>query len=422
MQNNFKKIILVMVLCLSMTFALIGCGKSGQESSAESTTAAETTEIQTTAAQETTEAETTTAEESTEADSSDGAEDEEDEDSIFTKRDLEQEADLSEAEEIVLADDKDVTITEEGIYLVSGSAENTTIRVEAVDAKVQIVLDGVTITNEDAPAIYVVDAKKVFITTTEGSQNSLTVTGVIEMEGETNLDAVIYSKDDLVLNGLGTLNIESTDNGIVCKDDLKATGGTYVINAVDDGIEVKDSVSICGGDFTIDSGKDCIHVENDEDYSKGSIYIEGGTFNLTAAKQGLQAMTTIVINGGEFNIQATEGMEATYIQINDGTIYISASDDGLNASANSSDYDVLIEINGGTLTIVMGAGDTDAVDANGSIVVNGGYIDITGQSSFDYDVSGTLNGGTVYVNGTQITEMPEGMQGGRGGMGGGHMK
>ena len=107
-----------------------------------------------------------------------------------------------------------------------------------------------------------------------------------------------------------------------------------------------------------------------------------------------------------------EGIEATYIQINDGTIKINSSDDGINASDKSSYYDVIVEINGGNITIIMASGDTDAVDANGSIYVNGGTMNITAAtSSFDFDVEGKLNGGTVTVNGVVLTEMVESMMG-----------
>ncbi len=77
-----------------------------------------------------------------------------------------------------------------------------------------------------------------------------------------------------------------------------------------------------------------------------------------------------------------------------------------------------IIVNDGDITINMGAGDTDAMDANGSITINGGNINITGSSAFDYDTTGTLNGGTVTVNGQQVTQLTSSMPGG-GGMRGG---
>ena len=138
----------------------------------------------------------------------------------FTERDLEQTADTSEAQNITVADNKTIDITDEGVYSINGSAENCTIRINAEDsAKVQLVLDGVNIDNENFPAIYVLSADKVFITTTD-SDNTLTVSGQFTADGENNTDAVIYSKDDIVLNGTGTLNVTSYyGNGITCKDD-----------------------------------------------------------------------------------------------------------------------------------------------------------------------------------------------------------
>ena len=110
------------------------------------------------------------------------------------------------------------------------------------------------------------------------------------------------------------------------------------------------------------------------------------------------------------------------MQINGGTINIYATDDGINASTKSSALDVVVEITGGDITIEMGSGDTDALDANGYLVITGGNIDITAQFAFDYDSGVTFTGGTVTVNGEEVTEITESMMmgggfGGRGGFG-----
>ena len=149
---------------------------------------------------------------------------------IFTERDLEQSADLSSAQTFTVTDGQNIEITSDGVYVISGSAKNASIIVNAGDEdKVQIVLDGVSITNESTPCIYVKSADKVFVTTTKDTTNNLTVSGSFTPDGETNTDAVIFSKDDIVLNGEGTLNINSSDNGVTGKDDLKVTGGTINI-------------------------------------------------------------------------------------------------------------------------------------------------------------------------------------------------
>ena len=141
--------------------------------------------------------------------------------------------------------------------------------------------------------------------------------------------------------------------------------------------------------------------------------------NLTAGDDGIQANAINQIDGGIITItSATEGIEGTYVQINGGEITINASDDGINATSKS-EYDVLLEVNGGTISVVMGAGDTDAFDSNGEIAINGGTITIEGMSAFDSDGTATLNGGDVTVNGEKITEITQmQMGGGRGGNGG----
>ena len=339
-------------------------------------------------------------------------------DELFTERDLTQTADLSDAKEIALQSGKNVTITKAGVYRVTGSAENVTIIVDAGDEdKVQLVLDGVSVTNADAPCIYVRNADKVFVTLS--GDNSLSVTGQFTADGDTNTDGVIFSKDDLTLNGAGSLTVNSSDNGIVGKDDLKITGGTYKITAASKAIEANDSIRVAGGSFTIKAGTDGLHAENEDDDSLGYIYIGCGSFSMSVGDDGIHAVSLVQIDGGTFTISAAECMEGTYIRINDGTFDLSSWDDGINAARKSSAYSTpTVEINGGTINITMSAGDTDGIDSNGDIIVNGGTISVSGNSTFDYDGTAQLNGGTIYCNGQQVTEIPNQMMGGRGGMGG----
>ena len=339
---------------------------------------------------------------------------------LFTKRDLAQTADLSEAQSITVNDGQTIDITDEGVYVISGSAKNCTIRVSADEAaKIQLVLDGVSITNDDFPAIYVISADKVFITAAD-SENNLTVSGQFRADGDTNTDAVVFSKDDLVLNGTGTLNITSNyGNGVTCKDDLKITGGSYNVTTALDSFEANDSISVYDGTFNIKTEKDGFHCENDE--AEGTITILGGTYTISGGSDGMQACVLLQIDGGTMDITAAEGLEATYVLINDGDINISASDDGINASASTNAYETAVEINGGNLNVAVGQGDTDAIDSNGSVYINGGTINITAQmSSFDYDRTAEFNGGTIIINGQEVSEIPQSMMGGgmHGGMGG----
>ena len=333
---------------------------------------------------------------------------------IFTDRDLEQNVDTSNATKYSVSDNKNITIDKEGIYVISGSAKNVSIIVDTDDeSKVQLVLSDLTITNESTPCIYVKNADKVFVTIT--GNNNLTVNKTFTSDGTTNTDAVIFAKDDLVINGTGNLNISSTNNGITSKDDLKITGGTISIDCTADALEANNSIAIYDGTITINTKKDGLHAEYDEDDSVGYVYIAGGTLSVTASDDAIHATTIVQIDGGNITTNSKEGIEGTYIQINDGTISIKATDDGINAGSKSKKYSVTIEINGGSISVEMGQGDTDAIDSNGNIYINGGTINITAQSAFDYDGEGKLNGGKVTVNGSEITELTNQMMGGHGG-------
>lgn len=323
------------------------------------------------------------------------------------------------------------SITKGGTYTLSGNYGTIVINTEEA---VELVLTDAQITSEAGPAIYVENAKTVSIV--------LNGTNTITATTTEDLDGAIYSKDDLVFSGDGTLEVKSNYDGIVSKDSLVINSGTFVINSDDDGIRGKDNVAIVDGNITINAGGSAIKSTNDTEDGKGYIAIDGGTFNLTATTDGIHAEGNVTINGGNFtinagddgihgvglleinngtfNIKAAEGIEATYVRINGGTINIEASDDGINAANKSTAYSATVEINGGELTITMGQGDTDGIDSNGNLYINGGTINITGQSPFDYDGEAVYNGGTMIVNGEETTEITNQFDGGM--QGGGMMK
>lgn len=153
--------------------------------------------------------------------------------------------------------------------------------------------------------------------------------------------------------------------------------------------------------------------ENDGINSEGDLTITGdGSLTVNAADDGIHADGKLVVESGKITITGVEGLEATYVKIDGGTLNITASDDGINATSKSDKYSVKIEINGGDITISMGQGDTDAIDSNGDLIINGGTINITAQSAFDFDGTGQLNGGAVTVNGSKITTLTNQMMGG----------
>ena len=276
------------------------------------------------------------------------------------------------------ADGSTITITEKGVYVVSGTLEDGQIIVDASDSdKVQIVLDGVNINCETNAAIYVREADKVFITLAENSSNTLGGGNEYTQIDDNTVDGVIFSKSDLVCNGTGSLTIEADyKHGIVSKDDLVITGGTYKITAADNGITAKDQLKILDGSFDIDAANSAVKAKNTDDTELGNIYIAGGVFTVKAEQDGFHATGSIVVDDGTITVnsgddgfhaeldtvirggtilveKSNEGLEGKRVVVNGGDITINASDDGINA-ANSGD-DGANAINPGTNA--AGSGD-----------------------------------------------------------------
>lgn len=324
---------------------------------------------------------------------------------LFTARDLNQTPELKGAKEVTVLSGKDVTLTEEGVYVLRGSASDSTVLVDAgKDATLQLVLDGLHITNREHPAIYIRSAAKVFVTI--AADSVLSTTGKFLKDGGSKVDAVIFSRADLVLNGTAALTVDSTSNGIACKNVLKVTGGEYNITAASKAFEVKDSIFIFDGTFNLKAGTDGLHAEDKDDDTKGTIRILSGDFVMNVEDDAIHADAAVTIDGGSFIISAAEGIESTYVLINGGSLSMEAWGDGINAGRKSPVSRPTIEITGGEIIIVMSDGDTDGIDSNGDLIITGGHIDITGSSAFDTDGNITFTGGTVVVNGQPVDSIP----------------
>lgn len=297
-------------------------------------------------------------------------------DDMFTDRDKEVGYDEDTATAITLSDnasscdsssvsisDNTITITDEGTYLLTGSLSDGQVIVDADDKKVQLVLDSVDINCDTSAALYVKAADKVFVTLASDSENTLSNTNDFVAIDDNNIDAVIFSKDDLTLNGSGTLTVTAKyGHGIVSKDDLVITSGTYQITAAKHALSGQDSVRIADGILTLNAGTDGIHSENTDDDAKGFIYIANGDISITADSDGFDAEETLQVDGGNIEVYAGddglhsdddliitagtinvtksyEGLEGMTVTIEDGDISVVSSDDGINASGDGSSGD-----------------------------------------------------------------------------------
>ena len=329
---------------------------------------------------------------------------------MFTDRDLKSDYDTSSAVNITLngtsassdgdgvsIDGSNVTISKEGIYILTGALDNGTVKVEGADTdKIQIVLNNAVINSDTYAGIYVKNADKVFITTAEGTKNTVSNGGTYTQTDDSNVDGAIFGKDTITFNGKGTLNVTSkSGHGIVSKDSVKITDGGLNVESADTAIQGKDSVRIAGGDITIKAGGDGIHSENGEDTSLGFVYIKEGNINIDAYDDAIHAEPEILITGGNIDVtNCFEGYEANDVNIAGGTTNITASDDAVNAMN-------ALRISDGK-TSLDSAGD--ALDSNGDIIISGGETYASGatndgNSVLDYDGNAKITGGVLVATG-----------------------
>lgn len=307
---------------------------------------------------------------------------------MFTDRDLAGEY-TENGSSVITLGEGDVIISGEGTYILRGSVENAVVIVDADEnAKIQLVLAGVNISNEDGAAIYVRTADKVFITLADGTVNTLENGGSYTAIDDNNIDAVIFSKCDLTINGSGSLSITATaGHGIVSKDDLRVTGGTVTVSAEKHGLSGKDSVRITDADLNITAGKDGIHSENTDKEDKGFVYIGSGSLNIVADGDGISAGAYLQIDGGEFALTTGGGSSnKTTAKDEDGDI---VSTKGIKAEGQ-------LTVSGGTFLIDS---QDDALHTNGSMTVNRGEFTIaTGDDALHADETTTVNGGTINIS------------------------
>lgn len=271
-----------------------------------------------------------------------------------------------------------VTIAREGVYLLKGSLSDGQIIVAAGSKdKVQIVLDNVSITKNGGAAIQVKTADKVFITTKEGTQNSLSSKGDFGVT-EDNVDGAIFSKSDVVLNGAGSLKVDcETAHAVISKDNLKIANGSYEISGAKRGLSGNDSIRIAGGNITVNSGKDALHSENTEDTTKGYIYIAGGNLQLTSSTDAVDASGKLDIKGGNINVVSGGGADK------------SANQD----SCKGLKADGIITISGGTMNLNC---LDDAIHGAADVNVSAGRIEIkTGDDAVHSDLAVNISGGTI---------------------------
>lgn len=276
-------------------------------------------------------------------------------------------------------DGTDVSITAAGTYVFSGDCDNGSITVKKGVTGVTIVLNGLTLTNDDSAAITLNKTAEASLIAAAGTTNT-----VADTEGSNDENAAIKIKSGaaLAIGGTGTLTVDgNAKNGIKGAADAVITvaEGKLNINAADDGLSCDDELNITGGTLSITAGGDAVKAspdtgENPDTTSLGNVTISGGTLTLNATEDGIQADGDLTISGGTFHVKTNGGHTTALtddsasckgfkagktLTVTGGTLTVDSADDALHANTD-------VTISGGTLTLATG---DDGVHADNDLVI-----------------------------------------------------
>ncbi len=297
-----------------------------------------------------------------------------------------------------------IVIVNEGTYILSGKYTVGMLKIECTDTqKVQIVLNGAEISSPNSPAVYVKQADKVFFTLAKGTENKL-VDGdkYTFMDGESEIDATLFSRADTAINGEGKLTVIGTNkHGIISKDDLVITGGDINVRSKKVAVTGKDCVKIGGGNITLNAGSDGIRSDNNNDADRGFVYISAGNIDITAAKDGIQAENALRIDGGNISLKCGGGSQNNVESLasSDKQPEVldpnNPSDEDKPESYKGIKADIDVIINGGT--IVADTADV-CLQADGSIIISGGAVKLSsGENAVSAGKAYLQQGGALYI-------------------------
>ena len=307
-------------------------------------------------------------------------------------------------------DGTDVSITAAGTYVFSGDCDNGSITVKKGVTGVTIVLNGLTLTNDDSAAITLNKTAEASLIAAAGTTNT-----VADTEGSSDENAAVKVKSGaaLAIGGTGTLTVDgNAKNGIKGAADAVITVAEVKlsINAANDGLSCDDELNITGGTLSITAGGDAVKAspdtgdtENPDTTSLGNVTISGGTLTLNATGEGVQADGDLTISGGTFHVKTNGGHTTALtddsasckgfkaggaLTVTGGTLTVDSADDALHASTD-------VTISGGTLTLATG---DDGVHADNDIVIGtkGASSTTTPKISITASYEG-LEGTTVNV-------------------------
>lgn len=293
-------------------------------------------------------------------------------------------------------DGSTITIQKAGTYLLSGTLTDGNIIVDSDDKEnVRLIFNGVEISNSTTTPLYIKNAEKMIITLVDGTENTVSdgENYILDDESNNEPNGTIFSKDDLVINGLGSLTINANyKHGIQSKNLLKIISGNIDIISNGDSIIGKDGVIVKEAVINIESQEDGIKATKVEE-NKGYIYLDNPEITIKAKKDGIQAVTRLYVKDGKYNIETGETNENSQSNSDTSTDY---SRKGMKAGVN-------ITIENGEYTIDS---EDDGIHSNNSITVNAGTVNIASKDDGVHaDTELTINNGDI-----KVSESDEGLE------------
>lgn len=283
-----------------------------------------------------------------------------------------------------------------------------------------LLLDGISLTATDGPAINIQSKKKTTVQLADGQSNALTDAATYADAGEEDQKGTLFSEGQLVFEGNGSLDVTGLCKHAICSDDYVRIkqGHITVKAAANDGIHAKDYFQMDNGELTVSGTTgDCV------DAGEGTLCIGGGTLLLTAATADTKALkcdSTLSVTGGQLTVNLTadqtKGLKSGgRMLLSGGTLLVNASGNAVVADGDVSycaaiKCDSTLTIDGADIRIshsgkggkgISTDGDTRIISGNIQMELTGDgdtYTDAS-NSSDTYCATGIKTDGNLLAEG-----------------------
>jgi len=256
----------------------------------------------------------------------------------------------------------------------------------------------------------------------EDSGNIYLEGGTVSVSVTADACKAIKSEGDLTVSG-ATIVASTSGGGVWDTSKLKTksasclsadgnmtiSGGTLTLTSTGaggKGINADGALTVGGGETTIKTSGNAVVASSSGTLSvvTTSSQLDRYDSDYKSSPKGIKVDGAFVVNDGIINVTTTgaggEGIESkTSITFNGGQTYVSSSDDGINASYNtttggSGD----LTVNGGYIYCISSG--NDAMDSNGNFYVKGGVVYAIGSSGAEKSLdANTEERKQLYISG-----------------------